>query len=98
MESTGPIRPNIISRWTKFQAKEHPEKYDMDDGVVVVNPSKKQKNKFNLRKEETHELYSDSIVITKDKKAQEEKPVKKEEPKKPFFPRVKVCVLIHIVL
>ena len=54
----------------------------MDDGVVVVNPNKKGKSKFNLRKDEKHELYSDSIVITKDKKPVEDKPVKKEEPKK----------------
>ena len=36
MERMGPIRPNVINRWTLFQAKEHPDQYDLDDGIVVV--------------------------------------------------------------
>ena len=41
MESTGPIRPNVITRWTKFQAQEHPEQYDLDDGIIVTSHKKK---------------------------------------------------------
>lgn len=88
MESTGPIRPNVITRWTKFQAQEHPEQYDMDDGIVIA--SQKKKGKHNLRKDEQHELYGDSIVVKVEEKKQETKIVKQEDPNKPFIPRVKV--------
>lgn len=89
MESTGPIRPNIITRWTKFQAQEHPEKYDMDDGIVISSSKKKNHNKFNLRKDEQHELYGDSIVIKVEDKEQQSVEEKKD-PHKPYFPRVRV--------
>lgn len=92
MESTGPIRPNIISRWTKYQAQEHPEQYDLDDGIVVASV-KKNKPKPNLRIDET-ELYGDSIVITKSDNDGKDKKPKQEAPKKnsnqKFYPRVKV--------
>lgn len=87
MESMGPIRPNVITRWTKFQAQEHPEQYDMDDGIVVVP---KKKAKTNLRRDDQYELYSDSIVIKKDEKKVEKEKVVKKEVSKPYFPRVKV--------
>ena len=90
MESTGPIRPNVITRWTKFQAQEHPEQYDLDDGIVITPNKKKNSNKFNLRKEEQHELYGDSIVIKVEEKEQQKPVEEKKDPNKPFHSRVKV--------
>ena len=90
MESTGPIRPNVITRWTKFQAQEHPEQYDLDDGIIVTSNKKKNSNKFNLRKEEQHELYGDSIVIKVEEKEQQKPIEEKKDPNKPFHSRVKV--------
>ena len=64
MERMGPIRPNVINRWTLFQAKEHPDQYDLDDGIVVVKgDDDKAKKKPNLRNSEGKVLYSDSIVV-----------------------------------
>lgn len=94
MESTGPIRPNLITRWTKFQAQEHPEKYDMNDGIVVMESKSRKKSKNNLRKGAEQELYSDSIVVETEKKKLDEVSIK-EPTNKSFHSRVKVELFLE---
>ena len=84
MESTGPKRPNLINRWTKYQAQEHPEQFDLDDGVVVVKEVPKKSKPSKLRFEP---LYQDTILV-------EGKPPTLEK-EKPFFPRVKVELFLE---
>lgn len=95
MESTGPIRPNVITRWTKYQAQEHPEKYDMNDGIVVTDAKpKKAKGSYNLRKRAEQELYSDSIVVESNKTPVSEKKVASDLNKK-YYSRVKVELFLE---
>ena len=99
MERMGPIRPNVINKWTLFQAREHPDQYDLDDGVVVVKEEVKKppKKKHNLRSIKGQEIHSDTIIVDMGKKEESsKKTMPKQSPdvsptdKKPFAPRVRV--------
>ena len=64
MESMGPVRPNLITRWTKFQAQENPQQYDLDDGIVIAQEkAQPNKAKKNLRSRNKDILYQDSIIV-----------------------------------
>ena len=99
MERMGPIRPNVINKWTLFQAREHPEQYDLDDGIVVVKDDVKKppKKKHNLRNIKGEELHADTILVDMGKKENDPHEDKSKQSaaaspaeKKPFAPRVRV--------
>lgn len=92
MERMGPIRPNVINKWTLFQAKEHPERYDLDDGIVIAKEDiKKTTKKAHLRKNTVDRLYGDSVVVQMgEKPAETTKAVVKPAEVKKLAPSVRV--------
>ena len=96
MESMGPVRPNLITRWTKFQAQENPQQYDLDDGIVIAQEkAQPNKAKKNLRSRNKDILYQDSIIVQMGPGTQKPQPVATQPPQKEFFPHVKVEIFME---
>lgn len=96
MESMGPVRPNLITRWMKFQAQENPQQYDLDDGIVIAQEGPDPvKEKKNLRSKTKDTLYQDSIIVSMGEGTAKPQPVLSEAPSKEYHHPVRVELFIE---